>query len=282
MFKLLAGCFICTISSVNPSVYDPTKIPGTVSIGHSICMRQTEVTLHEWVDFIANNGFDPSLYPKNAYLSDSWTRLIFDDLKNKGNFKHLMEKRVSVYHQNQISIWLKRDALFDSLKKSQVIPLNSPITGITFDQAVRFCKWKEQLINNDRDDSKKIQIGLPSIEIYKLVIENIDSLCAHCSDTCTRFSFNYKHSSCQDKDISNSLQGQSLLRVDSYRPTRLDLYGIQGNAAEMTASKGVAMGGSFRHYASQSVNSEVQSYSGPEEWLGFRYVVTLQAASAID
>lgn len=277
MLKLLIGCFICLISAENPfpSVSNPTKIPGTVSIGQNMCMRATEVTLKEWLDFIANNDFDPSLYPENTSLSDSWTKLIFEDLKNKANFKHLTMTRAPVHRRYQISIWLKRDTLFDSLKKIEIVPLNSPVTGITFEQAIRFCKWQEKLINNDRDDSKKIQIGLPSVEIYKRIIENIDSLCGHCLNPCTSFQFNYKHSSCQDKEIMNSSQGHSLLRVDSYWPTSLGLYGIQGNAAEMTSSKGIAMGGSFRHYANQSLNSEIQSYYGPADWLGFRYVVTL-------
>lgn len=280
MLKLSLGLFICLFSTgyPYPSVSDPTKLPGTVSVGHNICMRVTEVTLKEWLDFIANNDFDSSLYPENTSLSDPWTKLIFEDLKNKENFKHLMVTRVSVHHQHQISIWLKRDAILDSLKKIEVAPLHSPVTGITFDQAVRFCKWQEQLINNDRDDSKKIKIELPSTEIYQRVIENIDSLCGHCSTPCTGFRFNYKHSPCQDKDITNSSQGQSLLRVDSYEPTSLGLFGIQGNAAEMTTSRGIAMGGSFRHYAKQSGNTEIQSYSSPEDWLGFRYVVTLRAA----
>jgi len=283
MFKLLAGCFFYLVFSANPysSISDLKRLPGTVSIGHNICMRQTEVTVHEWIDFIVNNDFDSSLYPANACLSNSWTRLIFEDLKNKGNFKHLIVSRIPA-HQSLLSFRLKRDALSDSLKKTEFVPLSLPITGITFDQAVKFCKWKEQLFNMDRDDSKKVQVGLPSIEIYKLVIENIDSISIHSANPCTQFKFNYRHSYCQNKYLQNSLQGQTILRVDSYGPTHLNLYCIQGNAAEMTASKGVAMGGSFRHYANQSVSSAVQSYSGTENWLGFRYVVTLRTAPAID
>jgi formylglycine-generating enzyme required for sulfatase activity len=285
MFKLLLlGCLICLISAEKPypTLSDPTRIPGTVSIGQNICMGATEVTLKEWLDFIANNDFDPSLYPENSSLSDPWTKLIFEDLKNKGNFKHLKVTRTSINHHQQISIWLKNDAFCDSLKKIEYPPLNSPVTGISFEQAIRFCKWKESLINKDRDNSKKIQIGLPSKEIYKRVIENIDSLCVNCSSPCRSFRFNYKHPSCQDKESTNSFEGKSLLRVDSYWPTSLGMFGIQGNAAEMTSSKGIAMGGSFKHYANQSLSTEVQSYSGPEDWLGFRYVVTLDASPATD
>jgi hypothetical protein len=160
--------------------------------------------------------------------------------------------------------------------------LSLPITGISFEQAVKFCKWKEQLFNSDRADNKKIKIELPSIDIYKRIIENFDSLCTSCSDPCMRFRFNYKHPPCHSRDLVLSSQGQTLLRVDSYGPTRLKLYGIQGNAAEMTASNGVAMGGSFAHYANQSANSETQPYAGPERWLGFRYVVSIRDTPTVN
>jgi hypothetical protein len=42
----------------------------------------------------------------------------------------------------------------------------------------------------------------------------------------------------------------------------------------MTATKGIAMGGSFRHYAFECCRDNQQTYSKPEDWLGFRYIVT--------
>jgi len=37
-----------------------------------------------------------------------------------------------------------------------------------------------------------------------------------------------------------------------------------------------AMGGSFRQYASECTSDHEQSYSGPQDWVGFRYVVTIR------
>jgi hypothetical protein len=44
----------------------------------------------------------------------------------------------------------------------------------------------------------------------------------------------------------------------------------------MTAKKGKAMGGSFRHYTRKSYSDRYQKYSQPEPWLGFRYVVKVK------
>jgi hypothetical protein len=47
---------------------------------------------------------------------------------------------------------------------------------------------------------------------------------------------------------------------------------IQGNAAEMTSTQGVAMGGFFRQTARKSYNDSQQLYNQAEDWLRFRYV----------
>ena len=50
----------------------------------------------------------------------------------------------------------------------------------------------------------------------------------------------------------------------------------QGNASEMTNIKGIAKGGSFRHYAIDSRKDRQQEYKDAEDWLGFRYMITVQ------
>jgi hypothetical protein len=44
----------------------------------------------------------------------------------------------------------------------------------------------------------------------------------------------------------------------------------------MTSTEGIAMGGSFRQYACECTSDHQQSYIGPQDWLGFRYTVTLR------
>ncbi|MDF7810800.1 SUMF1/EgtB/PvdO family nonheme iron enzyme [Hymenobacter sp. YC55] len=59
----------------------------------------------------------------------------------------------------------------------------------------------------------------------------------------------------------------------------LNGFGVQhiiGNVAEMTATKGVAKGGSFKTSAQELKLESRQVYQGPQSWLGFRCVATVK------
>ena len=47
---------------------------------------------------------------------------------------------------------------------------------------------------------------------------------------------------------------------------------VQGNVAEMSNIEGNAIGGSFFHYANQSLSTTINKYEKPEFWLGFRCI----------
>lgn len=122
-----------------------------------------------------------------------------------------------------------------------------------------------------RDPKMNVNIDLPTDAIYKMVITDVDSLnykgCAL---------FNFIHCQCisNTKKNFNEHLGKSLVVADAYFPTESGIYNLLGNAAEMTTMEGKAMGGSFRHYARQSYSNQTHVYTGPEDWLGFRYVVS--------
>lgn len=56
----------------------------------------------------------------------------------------------------------------------------------------------------------------------------------------------------------------------------LGLYNIIGNAAEMTATRGVAKGGSFKTSVLDLKPEAQQLYQGPQSWLGFRCVASVR------
>lgn len=263
--------FILSTAYRAPVASDPTKIPRTVSIGPCFSMSALEVTVEEWMQFIVDNRFDPSLFPDENAFPASTYKMLFAALKNADHDRYF-----KVAHNGDVipkySWWIDQNK-----RSGKDMPLNYPITGITQEQAIRFCKWKEGKINADRHPECYISIDLPSIELYKRLIENIDSL-GHGKEPCWNFRFNYRHPLCNDGHHKPVPQGQEPVRADAYWPSRLGLYNLQGNAAEMTVTPGVAMGGSFRHYAWQSHSNQAQTYSKPEEWLGFRYVVTKKGA----
>jgi len=241
-------------------------------------MSQVEVTLADWIVFIINNNFDASLFP--AIDMPNLTRLILNDLKkgNASNYFKIFENSKAlkkIYGSKGFRISHKK---LDSLFKAEpnYFSLLIPITGISFEQATKFCKWKEDVINLNQQ--VKIKVSLPSMAIYAKVITNIDSVCQKKCDSCKQYELNCISANCfgAAKSKIDKSQGVSLVRADSYWPTDDELYCIQGNAAEMTSTEGVAMGGSFRHYARESFNDKIQAYKKAEDWLGFRYVVTLK------
>jgi formylglycine-generating enzyme required for sulfatase activity len=268
---LLILLTILTTANSN-SQRNPTKLSGTVIIDTNISMKQTEVTIQEWMSFIANNNFNAALFPDSNKISTT-AKFLFNDLRRTKGFQYLKISDNSRLKRRLFGAkYVEGSKGFKDIIKNDTnyFSLTIPVTGVTYNQAVMFCQWKEDHINASQ--ATKIKVSLPSVDIYKRVITNKDSLndkkCAQ---------FNSIHCKCvrETKKELEKLQGTTLVRADSYWPTALGLFNLQGNAAEMTNIQGVAMGGSFRHYAIESYSDRMQQYSSAEDWLGFRYIVTL-------
>lgn len=277
---LLSLAFICWTLTNSFGQKNPTKIYGTVSIDNISSMDATEVTIKEWIFFIINNNFENDLFPNPSSVSNS-TRQLFDDLKKQKDFEYIeITDNGSLLKENYGSKGFRVTKKFKSLTEADTnyFSINIPIVGISFAQAQKFCEWREAVVNKTK--VVKVDIKLPSIEIYKKVNVNKDSLCKaelHC-DSCSGYQLNYSHNKCtitaKHKDFVT--QGQGLLRADCYWPSILGLYNIQGNVSEMTSTEGVSFGGSFRHFAIDSYSNKTQTYNIAEDWLGFRCLITLQ------
>ncbi|GAB3237625.1 hypothetical protein GCM10027346_29420 [Hymenobacter seoulensis] len=59
-------------------------------------------------------------------------------------------------------------------------------------------------------------------------------------------------------------------------PNGFGIHNMIGNVAEMTATKGIAKGGSFKTSAKDIQLDARQPYQGPQNWLGFRCVATVR------
>jgi hypothetical protein len=257
-------------------ISEPKPI-GMVSIGNGTYIKQTETTVEEWMGFIANNDFREELFPEASVLDSSYSEL-FRDFRARGNSSYLVlveNKGVNKQQFGELSVRPKKALGLLQDKYHQYISLRVPITGISYSQVLQFCKWKSDLLKSSGVFQDRIAVELPSVDLYRQFIPNIDSTCTRekC-DSCTFYKFNFKIprskvSSCKGQD---AYQGQALLRVDAYQPTSEGIYCLQGNAAEMTSKEGIAMGGSFFHFAKESYAEQFNEYSKPELWLGFRYV----------
>ena len=132
MFKttlfLIALTF--TASSSLPIPDSRIKAPGTAPIDANTSMAATEVTVADWLQFIAANDFDSSLFPNENTLPTEWYKIIFKDLRKKGHFDHLIQLSNGV-------LWIRRDSLARSqVKQSHYPPINYPIVGINLTSSI--------------------------------------------------------------------------------------------------------------------------------------------------
>ena len=63
--------------------------------------------------------------------------------------------------------------------------------------------------------------------------------------------------------------------VRSFWPNEFGIYHLNGNVAEMTSEKGLAMGGSWKDDADHVRNASRSNYSTACPTVGFRIVVTV-------
>ena len=162
---------------------------------------------------------------------------------------------------------------WDSIQKYHLLDL--PIVGITYDQALDFIAYKQEVFNSCvvSKEPYDYKCVLPSPDQFAAIQTVMDSTN---SDGCNLF--NYKNSLCPDCPIGIKYAKHPVFhRIGvepsytwSYFPDPLGLKNLKGNVAEMTSVKGVALGGSCQHYASEAFHGKRQEYVGLAGWLGFR------------
>ncbi len=176
------------------------------------------------------------------------------------------------------TVFLIADSIKTKAQKRRAnIYLAFPITGISADQARNHCSNLSKLYNEELafygTDSIVIEMGLPEKALYERIIERRDSTNGICSV------FNYSSVNCNvnlSKRTTHLKPGNALTPNWGYGPSELGLYNLHGNAAEMTDSEGIAMGGSYAHPAIEAAPDQYQLYDKPMPWLGFRCVAHIK------
>ena len=169
-----------------------------------------------------------------------------------------------------------------------------PIVGITFEQAVAFCQWRSNRVNeliyrkaNKIKPDVKVTTNYP--EIYKfrlptkdewLSFSNVKSSEKDIKKRKKKFPDSYRIISGQivignfattKKDSANE-NANITAPVHSYFPNTYGIYNTFGNVAEMTSEKGIAMGGHFNEKLEDFEIEKEYSYEKSTYWLGFRCV----------
>jgi len=248
-----------------------------LSFGDSIQVDQTEVRLAEWIEFMQNSDpgrigsfidrkehsveelelilrtpLDEALLPDPSY---PYYALLLN-LLDLNNGQGIAFGAGSSSNTNLVlnSAYFSDMTIADSTANI----LNSPITGITFQQAKDFCAWRTQVDHQRYEESSgRLEFGLISRSIFDALTFDIDSMNKPGERT-----FNYGTNSLSYwKEYSTKLEH-----------CHNGLWDMYGNAAEMLNTYGLAIGGSYKSTAADCLAKGTVEYAISSPEVGFRCI----------
>lgn len=245
------------------------KPKASIKVDKDVYFDETEVDVGSWLSYytwvLENVGYNSALKvlpDSTAIAPELWSYI-------SNRSPYLLEE-VGKYTDKSIGFYkkpFKENKTFGirtNISEYRKL-LDMPITGLTYEQVVDFCKWRTK-----RFASSKLTFRLPTILEWKIFalkglsnkeMENgyRDSI-AEKKSNCPLFNYNY----------NNSLN--KINTIGSYPSQKSGCFEVFGNISEMTTEKGDARGGNYLLYAKQCHIDSIQHYNKPENWLGFRCI----------
>ena len=152
---------------------------------------------------------------------------------------------------------------------------NYPVVGISYEQAVAYCKWRTDRVKQIYKASitKDFVYRLPTKAEWENAA-NTGYSSINVKKDGDKHKFNLKKSKADLEGVAGNLNNNADVTapVESYWPNNYGIYTIIGNIAEMVQEKGVSKGGSWMHTKEQSSLTKQIIYTKPTSWLGFRCV----------
>lgn len=254
-FFLLSSLLILLSFTSSKKEFTP---PGTVKYNDTLFMDQTEVSNFSWREY--------ELWIKNKYG------------KNSIEHKAVLPDTL---------VWLEKYAYnepYSSLYYWHPAYRDYPVVGISYEQAVEFCKWRTEMVSMFMAKSKKY--ALINFEYRLPTKKEWEILAYNGREEFYNNVFNDKHQAKMNivRDQKDSLGSASVSSdnadvtapVYSYWKNFFGLYNMIGNVSEMVSEKGISKGGSWRHKLEECRVGKEITYEKPSAWLGFRCVCVVR------
>ncbi|MBS1637188.1 MAG: SUMF1/EgtB/PvdO family nonheme iron enzyme [Bacteroidetes bacterium] len=250
----LAG--ICLLSAfIKPRTVNTFVPPGTVAINDSLFIDKTEVCNFDWLEYEA------WIVQKYGHMSAEHQAMLPDTL--------IWRKKLS-YNEPYVEFYYRHPAYH-----------KYPVVGISYEQAVAYCKWRservyEKLCLHKKQQNISLNYRLPSIAEWEFCSNNASNIPwatkgrnekgvaqLNCINANTKV-VHGKDTVFENADVTTPVQ--------SYTKNAFGAYNMIGNVAEMVLEKGICKGGSWTHRLEDCRPGKNMPYTVPEPWLGFRCV----------
>lgn len=222
--------------------------PGTIWLRDSLYMDQTEITNFSYLEYLSWLKInDPGHY--DAALPDT-----------------TVWRNESTYNEPYTQYYLRHPAYW-----------KYPLVGVSYEQAQAFCKWRtDRVIERNHYAPGQLEYRLPSKEEW--------ALAANARNTGIQFGY--------DRLVDKNNQPKIWVKEscilffekgnDIYEP-ELPIYANKAgfchmyeNVAELTNTKGIAIGGSVFNTLYECETDKQQLYSNPLATIGFRCVCVVK------
>ena len=230
--------------------------PGTVKISDKLFFDETEITNFNWGEY---------LYWKKIHFGDS-SREYKASLPDT-----LVWLDSSAYNKPYVEYYFSHPAY-----------RNYPVVGISYEQAVDFCKWRTDRVlelhaHQHKKDyiPNKFQYRLPTKAEWETVAK------AGYDEKTFKIFESKKYKGMARANLTRPYVKNTAPQSDnadvtapvySYWANSYGLWQIIGNVSEMISEKGIAKGGSWHDKENEVSVEKDYSYNKPKSWLGFRCV----------
>jgi len=295
---LFSGFMILSILGVQGQ----SRPMNTVKIGNIMC-DAAEITVGSWLSYFSWVFDNKGIENARKVLPDSTAvePAVWEHIKNQTrDFQHFRisqtERSIGYFNANcNISNYKTIDSylpekynvygsgvMWVNPEWQKICPiLMLPITGISYEQAVDFCRWRTEIQGriSKFNYAHKLEFRLPTPEEWKIIAMHNLNKAEKLSETkdsvnhqCPLFS--YKSDVADYMGKLNVIGQFDKMKWDNVFGKSTTLMDVYGNVSEMTSVKGLAKGGNYRLFANQCHPDSVQYYQKPEKWLGFRCVIS--------
>lgn len=158
---------------------------------------------------------------------------------------------------------------------------NYPVVGVSYEQAVAYCKWRTERVKMFMTVAKKYSVmnfeyRLPTkTEWEKLAETSAGFINNGGRNEKGQYRLNCISTDAAIKSPTND-NADVTAPVRSYYKNLFGIYNMTGNVAEMVSEKGICKGGGWRNNIEECRIGLDKEYTKPTAWLGFRCICVIK------
>jgi formylglycine-generating enzyme required for sulfatase activity len=270
IFSFLVIFFVLEI---NAQYQKPTNPPGTIKIKENLFIDTDEVSNSDYREYLA------------------WLRQVFGE--NSDRYKRALP-----------DVKVCPDYYFKNPEAG-----NYPLVGITYEQAISYCKWRtdrvferdlalKKIVEVDPDQNRDNYFSVDNIRkgkhnigrindlfkmqitVFRLPTKEEWELAAAGGLDPNLFPYGLKDTTrIKIKLTVERSLVDDIIKTSTYKrgfPNGLQISNLIGNVAEMVNEKGIAKGGSWKDKLEDCSIQADQHYEKPSNWIGFRCIAELK------